>query len=195
MAWLLPGMTFFSSDNQLEIKAALPFNMVAVGTFSELECALQSCHEAAHCFDFEKKCVLTLKVVKDGKWVLGRLWDVQIPWPCAALLGCLLATPFVPLALRPQKSVKRWRWRQLEVTEFNFVVNTKVILFYCYNHRIFNLNGYQVWYLCFFLTDRLTAELKWSQTSGTVLPNTWKRPRKQTMGFVTSPNDITFIIL
>lgn len=69
-------MTFFGSDNLQVIKAALPFKVVAVGRFSELECALQSCHESVHGCDFEKKDVLTLKVIEDGSCVLGTAPDV-----------------------------------------------------------------------------------------------------------------------
>lgn len=71
-------MTFFGSDNLQEMKAILPFKAVAVGRFSELEFALQSCHESAHGCDFEKKGVLTLKVIEDGSSVLGMSPDVLL---------------------------------------------------------------------------------------------------------------------
>lgn len=57
LALLQPGMMFFGSYNLLEMNVFLPFKVVAVGRFSERECALQSCHESAHGCDFEKKSV------------------------------------------------------------------------------------------------------------------------------------------
>lgn len=82
-----PGMTFFGSDNLLEIKAVLPFKVVAVGRFSEPECALQSCHESAHGCDFEKKGVLTLKVVADRNGVQWTSPGGLLPWPCTATVS------------------------------------------------------------------------------------------------------------
>lgn len=64
LALLQPGITCFGSDNLQEMKGVLPFK-VAVGRFSELECALQSCHECAHGGDFEQKDAFTLKVIED----------------------------------------------------------------------------------------------------------------------------------
>lgn len=67
-AWLAlppPGIACFGSDSLQEIKGVRPFK-VAVGRFSERDCALQSCHECAHGCDFEQKDALTLKVMEGG---------------------------------------------------------------------------------------------------------------------------------
>lgn len=86
-ALLQPGMTFFGPDNLQEIKATLPFKVAAVGRFSEPDCALQSCHESSHGCDFEKKSVLTLKIIDDGISVLATLPDGRFPLICMATVS------------------------------------------------------------------------------------------------------------
>lgn len=81
LASLQPGGAAFRADNQQEMKAALPFKVVALGRVSELECSLQSCHQSAHGYDFEKRCVSTLKVFEDGDRVLKKPPDVLRHWP------------------------------------------------------------------------------------------------------------------
>lgn len=93
LALLQPGMAFFGSDNLQDIKGVLPFKVVAVGRFSELECALQSCHESAYGCDFEKKGVLTLKITEDGRVCWGGWQMCLFPGParpCCPLIPLLL---------------------------------------------------------------------------------------------------------
>lgn len=83
MALLQRGMTSFGSDDLQEIKAILPFKVVAVGRCcSEPECALRRRHESAHGCDFEKKGVLTLKVIEGGNSVPGMSPGVPA-WLCS----------------------------------------------------------------------------------------------------------------
>ena len=56
------GRPFLRSDNQLEMKAALPLKVVSMGRLSEPECTLQRCPASAHGCDFEMRHTLTLKV-------------------------------------------------------------------------------------------------------------------------------------
>lgn len=92
------------------MKGALPFKVVAVGRFSELECALQSCHESAHGCDFEQKGVLTLKVIEDGR-VCWRRWQMgRFPGPSRPL------SPLTPCS-GPRKSGSRGEGINPEVAE------------------------------------------------------------------------------
>jgi hypothetical protein len=47
--------------------------VVAAGRFSELEWALQSCHDSARGCDFEKEYVLMLRAIEDGNRVQRKL--------------------------------------------------------------------------------------------------------------------------
>lgn len=112
LALLQLGMSFSGSDSLLEIKAVLPFKVVAVGRFSELECALQSCNESAHGCDFEKKGGLTLKIIEDGNSVLGVSPDVPLSWSWMATLStplCFCTAEIGPRGKGTEPEVAEWK--------------------------------------------------------------------------------------